>query len=114
MTKIKYQRKCIMARYSIKKRGGSAGSAHAFGECVYGANPHSVPAVAGGNENNAIAMNSKCGQYGGRRKSRRVRKSKLGGTIFGDIAIPAAFLYANTVYKPRRNSRHRYSRRSRR
>jgi hypothetical protein len=45
---------------------------------------------------------------GGRRKS--ARKSRLGGTVLGDIAIPAAFLYANTVYNRKRGSKgRRYS-----
>jgi hypothetical protein len=93
------------------KRGGSGG-ASGFGSCVYGTNQ-----VAGAN--GAIAMNSKCGQMlGGKRKSRRLRKSRLGGSVIGDIAIPAAFLYANTVYKSKRGKSaksRRYSmRRSRR
>jgi hypothetical protein len=99
-----------------KIKGGSGG-ASGFGSCVYGNNPQSVGAV-GGNQNNAIVMNSKCGQMlGGKRKSRRLRKSRLGGSVFGDIAIPAAFLYANTYYKPKRGKSkgRRYSmRRSRR
>jgi len=92
------------------RRGGSGG-ASGFGSCVYGTNQ-----VAG--SNGAIVMNSKCGQMlGGRRKSRRSKKSRLGGSVIGDIAIPAAFLYANTFYKPKhgKSKGHRYSmRRSRR
>jgi hypothetical protein len=98
------------------KKGGSGG-ASGFGNCVYGTNQ-----VAGAN--GAITMNSKCGQMlGGKRKSRRLRTSRrLGGSVIGDVAIPAAFLYANTVYKSKRGksskcgkgSKSRRSRRSRR
>lgn len=95
----------------LKKVSGGSGGASGFGSCVYGTNQSA-------GSNGAIVMNSKCGQMGGKRKSRRVRKSRLGGSVIGDIAIPAAFLYANTVYKSKRgksSKSRRYSmRRSRR
>jgi hypothetical protein len=102
-----------MSSASIK---GGSGGASGFGSCVYGTNQTA-------DANGTIVMNSKCGQMlGGRRKSRRLRRSRsLGGSVLGDIAIPAAFLYANTVYKSKRGKRSngrryslRKSRRSRR
>jgi len=49
-----------------------------------------------------------------RRRSSRRRSSKKGGTLFGDIAIPAAFLWANTTFGKRGKSRTSKRRSSRR
>ena len=91
-------RKTSNNRSRNKQRGGS-NSAHGYAEQLYGTTPHAAPGT------NVVAMNPPHQGGGGRRKRR-------GGTVLGDVAIPAMFLYANSAFRPRsgmytrRNKKH--------
>jgi hypothetical protein len=73
--------------------------------------------AAGGRGNElAFAPAGSCNtcQSGGRRRSskrNKSKKSKRGGSIIGDIALPAAFLWANTAFGKRKSRKNRSSRR---
>lgn len=99
-----------------KQRGGNGG-ATAWGSCISGG-MNQVAAAGRGNEI-AFAPVGGCIKGGSRRRihSRRRKSSKRGGTLIGDIAIPAAFVWANNAYGSRgksgksRTSKRRSSRR---
>jgi len=103
-----------------RQRGGQ--SATAWGSCISGG-MNQVAAAGRGNEI-AFAPVGGCVKGGSRhRRSRSGRRrsnkksSKRGGTLFADIAVPAAFLWANTTFGSRgksgksRTSKRRSSRR---
>jgi hypothetical protein len=98
-----------------KQRGGNSG-ATAWGSCISGG-MNQVAAAGRGNEI-AFAPVGGCIKGGSRRRRRTNRRSsKKGGSIIGDIAIPAAFVWANNAYGSRsksgksRTSKRRSSRR---
>ena len=95
-----------------KQRGG--GGATGYVGCVTGG-LNQVAAAGRGNEL-AYAPVGGCTtcQSGGRRKSskrNRSKKSKRGGTLIGDIAVPAALVWANTIFGKRKSRKNRSSRR---
>jgi len=109
---------CSLAKVSGGKRRRQRGgqSATAWGNCISGG----MNQVAAAGQGNAIAFApvASCVKGGSRRRSRSRRRasrsSKRGGSLIGDIAIPAAFLWANTTFGSRgktRTSKRRSSRR---
>ena len=100
-------KRSLRRRKSNRRLKGGAGGAD-YAIATYGGmgQQHAAPSLAGGNENNVIAMNG--GIKGGRRKK--------GGNIT-DLAVPAVLLVANHMYKRRgalSTMRYRGSRKSRR
>jgi len=106
---------------SRKLRGGSGGASWA--ESVYGSANQQTNSgeIAGGNTNNAIAMNGGSGLVGGGKSATITggkRYKKKGGNLT-DLAVPAVLLVANQMYKRKTNkfrgsrSRRRFSRRVR-
>jgi hypothetical protein len=102
-------KRSLRRRKSNRKFKGGAGGAD-YAIATYGdmGQQHASASLAGGNENNVIAMNagSSQGIKGGRRR-------KKGGNST-DLAVPAVLLVANNMYKRRNTMRYRGSRRSRR
>lgn len=97
-----------------KQRGG--GASEYVGCMTNGMNQ--VAAAGRGNEL-AFARAGSCNtcQSGGRRRSskrNKSKKSKRGGSVIGDIAIPAAFLWANTTFGKRGSVKSRKNRSTRR
>ena len=91
-----------------KMKGGStcgAGSAAGYGTSVRGdASEQSafISSQANGPANpNASLLPFKMG--GGRRRRGRKRRSsrKYGGSTLVDVAVPAALMYANQMYRPK-------------
>jgi len=98
-----------------KQRGG--GGATEYVGCM----TNGMNQVAAGGRGNELAFApvgscNTCTTGGRRRSSKRnkSRKSKRGGSVIGDIAIPAAFLWANTTFGKRRSAKSRKNRSTRR
>ena len=100
--------KNLMGGKSRKQRGG--GGATGYVGCM--TNGMNQVAAAGRGNELAYQPLSNCVtcQTGGKRENRserresqrRRRSDKRGGTILGDIAVPAALVFANTLYKPKK------------
>lgn len=97
-----------------KQRGGGASE-------YVGCMTNGMNQVAAGGRGNEIAFApvgscDTCKTGGRRRSSKRnkSKKSKRGGSAIGDIAIPAAFLWANTTFGKRRSVKSRKNRSTRR
>jgi hypothetical protein len=95
--------KNLMGGKSRKQRGG--GGATGYVGCMTNG-MNQVAAAGRGNELAYQPLDScvTCKTGGNRRKSnrRKSRSGKRGGTILGDIAVPAALVFANTLYKPKK------------
>ena len=95
-----------MAKGGSRKAGG--GGAAEFGVAAYGA---AGSQMARGDGTNMIAINAnactKGGARGGARGEARggARGEARGGAFLDTIAVPAAFIAANTMYRGRRGSR---------
>jgi hypothetical protein len=81
-----------------KQQGGEAGSAAAFGQQVYGS-AGTQHAQVGTNVIDAKYVPN-CGSMTGGK-----RKSKKGGNIVTDIAVPAILLTANQLYVRRKTNK---------
>jgi hypothetical protein len=100
-----------MAKGGSRKVGG--GGAAEFGVAAYGA---AGSQMARGDGTNMIAINAnactKGGARGGARGGKRVVENR-GGAFLDTIAVPAAFIAANTMYKGRKvyNRSHKFGKR---
>lgn len=99
-------------------KGGSCGSSWNHATAVYGSpsNQHAVGSLPNGGNSNQIAMNMNGGSLEHLNPSSYNENAPLseqayalvkggekrsGGTVLGEIAVPAALLLANEVYKNR-------------
>jgi len=99
-------------------KGGSCGSSWNHATAVYGSpnNQHAVGSLPNGGNSNQIAMNIKGGSLEDLNPSSynenaalseqayavvKGGEKRIGGTVLGEIAVPATLLLANEVYKSR-------------
>ena len=104
------RRKTSKRRRSSKKPCGmlwnGGGGAAEFGVAAYG---QAGNQVARGDGTNMIAVNANACTRGGGSRAKRGAK---GGAFLDTVALPAAFIAANNMYKPRRAKTFRRSRKS--
>ena len=89
-----------MAKGGSRKAGG--GGAAEFGVAAYGA---AGSQIARGDGTNMIAINANACTKGGAADPKNMRGGARGGAFLDAIAVPAAFVAANTMYRGRRGSR---------